>query len=379
MRILHVIDSSGVWGAEKMLFELIHQQASNGHKPLVLSIGKTKEPTKAIETAMEKIGIPYRKMRMRTIPSFNDIGRMKALIAAYNPGILHSHGYKGNVIIGFFIKPLLSVPVVCTLHGWVTARFEISKLKLYEVLDRFAISRLDAVVVVSEKMLEKPTLQRLVAKSPLKIHVIQNGIASSCDKRNGVFQDDLKKFAKGRRVVASVGRLSIEKGYENLIQAFAILVEGRSDLVLVIVGDGGCRSNLEALLDSRGLSEQVWITGYVEDIGATMSVFDVYVCSSLTEGLPITLLEAMREEVPVVSTAISNIPELLQGGEGGVLVPSDDITQLAAGINRVLGDSVLSKSIAVQSRLFFDKKFGSQIMAEHYLSLYESLCLGGGE
>ncbi len=379
MKILHVIDSGGVWGAEKMLFELVFQQIDSGHEPLVLSIGKTKEPIKSIERAMEKIGIPYKSIRIWTVPSLADMRRMKNVIQDYMPDVIHSHGYKGNVIMGFFLKPFLAMPVICTLHGWVTMKYEFSKLKLYEVLDSLAIRKLDAVVTVSEKMLVKAPLQHIAKTAPDKLHVIQNGISNSGSQENATFLNDLKAFSKGRKVIASVGRLSVEKGFDDLIQAFSMLAKQRSDLVLVIVGDGECRSELESLIHSLSLSENVWITGYVEDIGCSMSLFDIYVCSSLTEGLPITILEAMRAEIPVISTAISNIPELLQMGKGGMLVEPGSPERLSAGIAKMLSDLAAVQSLTACSKVFFEKSYSSQIMERNYRSLYESVCLGFGK
>lgn len=376
MKILHVIDSSGVWGAEKMLFALVLEQLNRGHQPLVLSIGKPQEKLKTIEAAMQARNIPHQAFRVRLIPRLGEIKKLIKLIKGVGPDIIHSHGYKGNILLAFLIKLFRTPPVITTMHGWVTVGNGFSKLRIYEWLDSFAIRRLNGVVLVSEKMLDHPRIKVWPKTIKDRVVTIDNGISTTAEMGSEDFEMELRAFRGESKLIGSVGRLSREKGYQFLIPAFAKLLASHEDVKLVIIGAGSYRVELECLIEQYKLEDKVWITGYIENAGAVIGVLDVYVCSSLTEGLPITLLEAMRESVPIVSTAISNIPALLQEGKGGLLVAPSDIDALAVGIATLLNSDSLCESYIAESKQFFSSFYSSEIMSVRYLDFYRSVIEG---
>ena len=367
--IVHIIDSQGVWGAETMLIELASQQIQAGDKVVVLSFRGAHEQSRPIDQALKEHQIPFKSVVISTLPRPKQLKILAETVNNYQADIVHSHGYKGNILFAFILRRSVSAAVVCTLHGWVSLPSELSKLRFYEWLDSWAIRRLNGVVVVSEAMLEKPALRSLGTVA----RVIDNGISTQVPDRNLPFEEQLRRFAGDRRIVASIGRLTVEKNFSCLLDSFAELNKQYPDTVLVIVGDGDCRDELDARITQLSLTDKVWITGYVEKAGASSDQFTVYVCSSLTEGLPMTLLEAMRAEVPIVSTAISRIPQLLQDGECGVLVESDNAAALASGIGAVLADEENARTLAINAKQRFDKHYSSEQMYQRYNECYNEL------
>lgn len=371
-----MIDSSGVWGAEKMLFALVREQLNGGHQPLVLSIGKPQEKLKTIEAAMQAHNIPHQAFRMRLIPRLREIKKLIKLIKDVGPDIIHSHGYKGNILLGLLLQGFITPPVVATMHGWVTLGTGFSKLRIYEWLDSFAVRRLNGIVLVSEKMLDHPRINHWPKMVKDRVVTIDNGISTTAETGSKDFEMELRAFRGESTLIGSVGRLSREKGYQFLIPAFAKLLATHDDVKLVMIGEGSYRGELESLIEQYKLEDKVWITGYIENAGSVIGVLDVYVCSSLTEGLPITLLEAMRESVPILSTAISNIPALLQEGKGGLLVAPSDIDALAVGIATLLNSDSACESYIAKSKQSFARFYSSEIMFLRYLNFYQSVIKG---
>jgi glycosyltransferase involved in cell wall biosynthesis len=282
--------------------------------------------------------------------------------------ILHCHGYKGNILLGGLPKSLRRLPVVTTLHGWSgTARS--GRLKLYEWLDARVMRRLDQVVVVSPQMLRLPRVRQIPRP---RLRVIPNGIP---DRDRGTAAPDpaLAEFCGRGFVFGSVGRLSSEKGHALLLEAFAALVSSGVDANLVLLGEGPERSALEGLAGRLGVAERVSMPGYVSEARRHLGLLDAFVLPSLTEGLPVTLLEAMLEGVPVAATAVGGIPEVLLDGSVGRLVRPADVADLQRALADLHDDRDESRARAQRAREHARREYGDRRMSRSYLELYREL------
>jgi len=165
--------------------------------------------------------------------------------------------------------------------------------------------------------------------------------------------------------------LSTEKGYKYLIEAFGILVRKGLDARLVIMGEGYERPFLENLISKLGLSEKVLMLGYIDEANLYIPLFDVFVISSLTEGLPITLLEAMQSRTPIVGSRVGGIPDLLDESRAGLLVNPSSPDAIADAVSRIYDDGRLAKALVDRAyeRVYTD--FGTEGMALGYLKVYE--------
>jgi aspartate carbamoyltransferase len=151
IRILHVIDSSGIYGAETVLLNLASEQVARGDGPLLLSIGGPDVSEKAIETQARRLGIRCLPLRMRDGLNLAAGREILRVADDCRVDIIHSHGYKGNILLGLQRRGTRGIPVITTLHGW-TATSTWSKLGLYRALDQRMLSRLDGVVLVNDAM-----------------------------------------------------------------------------------------------------------------------------------------------------------------------------------------------------------------------------------
>jgi len=372
MRILHVIDSGGLYGAEMVVLNLAAEQVRQGLEPVIASIGEKGIREKPLEAEAGRRGLKVVKFRM--IPGPNLPGMLEVLSYAQKNGfdILHSHGYKGDVAFGFLPRGVRKIPLVSTLHGW-TSTGRLSKNRIYEWLQRKSLRHIDAVVLVHRGMLSNPELKKVRG---VHFHIVNNAIpfdpaTQQTQQTQQTLDRTIVQFCQQGFTLGSIGRLSPEKGYNYLIEALDRLVKDGLDARLVIIGEGGERGSLERLASELGIADRVLLPGYRDGAKRYLPLFNVFVLSSLTEGLPITLLEAMRAGTPVAATRVGGIPDVL--GEAGILVQPESPVALAEAIGRIQGNEALASRLSAAARRAFEDRYSSATMAAGYLNVYQSL------
>jgi len=366
MRVLHVIDSAGMYGAEAMLLTLVTEQMKLGYRSAIASIGAKGEGLKPFEKEATRRGIEVLPFRMRN--GLNILGAYNLLKNAYagNFEILHSHGYKGNILLGLMLGLLRRLPLVSTVHGWTNTE-PFSRLRLYEALDAVSLRFVDAVVVVNHTMINNQRLRSIPRK---RVHVIENGIPEL--KLAQVVDHDQKiiEFCKQRWTVVNIGRLTKEKGHIDLIKAFSQLINQGVDANLLIIGEGPERQNLEAQIVALGMGSQVYIPGYCGDAWNYLPFCGVFVLTSLTEGLPITLLEAIQMEIPVIASAVGGIPRVITHGLSGLLVSPRDTVGICDAMRTIYQDKQLARSMVECSLAKVRQSYMSSRMARAYQDVY---------
>lgn len=368
MRILHIIDSGGMYGAEVMLLNLVEEQIQQGLKPVIASIGCHRCGKKAIETEARNCNFPVKIFRMHPGPNFFGAWKILQYARSINCNLLHSHGYKGDILLGLLPKIMRKIPLVSTAHGW-TSTVGFSKLKIYEWLDRISLHFADAVVLVNKEMLNLPFFKGNFSG---RIHVIDNGIAEK-PRCGPQLRGDIKSFCEGNNVIGAIGRLSDEKGFSYLIDALSEINKTQADVRLLVLGEGPQRELLERKIYKLGIADLVYMPGFVQGASSYLTLFDVLVLPSVSEGLPLTLLEGMREGVPVVASAVGGIPDALDAGKCGVLVPPGNIGCLADALLDTLSPGGAAALLAKQGRKRFADLYGSARMCKEYAVLYKEL------
>jgi glycosyltransferase involved in cell wall biosynthesis len=174
-------------------------------------------------------------------------------------------------------------------------------------------------------------------------------------------------------VIGAVGRLSPEKAFDALIHAVAELVRRGVDVNLVIAGGGSQHGALERLIHDLGLENRVQLLGFQRELRPIFEALDLFVLSSLREGLPNAVLEAMALEVPVVATRIAGIPRLITDGENGLLVAPGDIPKLANCIDRALGSPKLRTRLAQSGRRTIEDRYSFARRMAKEAALYDQL------
>jgi glycosyltransferase involved in cell wall biosynthesis len=359
-----------MYGAEVMLLNLVTEQIRQGLYPVIGSIGSHDCGEKAIEIEARKHNVPVKIFRM--YPGPNLVGALKIMkyTNSMNFDIVPPHGYKGNILLGFISKRFRRFPIIATIHGWVSTGTQFSRMRVYEWLDSLVLPQIDGVVLVNKGMLKHPKLDR---RKNIKLYIVNNGIGIQQPVQ---YPCELLKLSPpvGLNIVA-VGRLSIEKGFDILLKALALVIKKGEDISLVLFGEGCERSTLEALVYQLDLQERVKMPGFVENVASTFHCFDFLMMPSLTEGLPITLLEAMRAKLPVIASKVGGIPNVLEDGLCGLLVEAKNIEELANAIIKFSKSKSLRRQFANRAFEAFQKSYSAKNMTESYTRIYSHVLI----
>jgi glycosyltransferase involved in cell wall biosynthesis len=282
--------------------------------------------------------------------------------------IWHGHDYKSNAL-GLVLRRFWPMRLVTTVHGWVK---HTRRTPLYYRVDRLCLPRYDRVVAVSPDLFEA---SRAADVPEDRCVLIENGIdtdeyrrrvpASRAKARLGV--------PSGRLVVGAVGRLSEEKGFDLLIRAADRLLHEGHDFELWIVGTGDQRPTLEQLINDLGRADRVRLLGYRADVLDIYDAMDVFALSSLREGLPNVVLEALALQVPVVATRIAGLPRLIRDGVEGLLVAPGSQEDLAGGIRRLLCDEALRGQLAAGGRMTIEERYSFRIRMDKMRVVYDDV------
>jgi len=369
LKVLHLIDSAGFYGAERVLLHLMAEHCRLGVRSILGSCCRRGEETKAIERRALSKGLEVERFQLRW--GLDLAGGLDIVKYARRNEctVIHSHGYKPNAILGMLPGSLRGIPIVATVHGWTsTNRF--SKIAAYEWLDRRVLSRFDRVVVVNDA----PAVKRLlsgVKRSRLK--VVYNGVPEVEDNQEARPDDGfIQRFLENDSfVLGSIGRLSPEKGQRFLLSAVEQLVRGGHDVRLVVFGEGPERDALGKQVERLRLQERVLLPGYCAHATEYLPRLNAFVLPSLTEGMPLTLLEAMRAGIPVIASRVGGIPQMIENGKSGLITEPGRADELAEAVEKLIRNQVLRASLASEARGRALTIFSSRAMALQYKRIYE--------
>ncbi len=350
-RVVHLLNSTEVGGAEMVALRLGRASQELGWKPEVLVL-RGEGP---LSTQFEDAGIGVTDLG---VPADGGVLALRAALARWLVGqrlaVLHTHNVSPLVAAALAAPRRRPFRLVHTKHGRARAR----NLR-GAMLTRWAARRADAIVAVSRDAADRAVQRERFPAD--KVHLIYNGIdATSITPREGPWQ---------RRLVLAA-RLEPVKQIDQLLRALAALRDRGFVAQLSIVGDGSERAALEALTRQFGLGAMVRFTGWCDDIGPELRNADCFVLPSRSEGLSMTLLEAMATGLPVVATRVGGNPEVVEHGATGLLVPHSDPVALAAAIEEVIGDAGTASRMGASGRDRVLARFSLRVMVESYHRLY---------
>jgi glycosyltransferase involved in cell wall biosynthesis len=294
--------------------------------------------------------------------------RLTREVASFRPQILHAHDPKTN-LFSLILGRWFRIPVLTTLHGYVTRG---GRLETYYAIDRWSLRRMDHVVAVSEDLYE---LAASLGIPPSRCSLIRNGIDTEqfCRQRSAAEAKFKLGWDPHRFVIGAVGRLSPEKGFDLLIRAVHHLAKTGVQADLVIIGEGEQRAELQALIYKLDCAKNVKLLGYRSETQGLYEAMDLFALSSLREGLPNVLLEAMAMEVPVVATRIAGVPRLVRDKETGLLVEPGDEDGLAGAIACLAKDPDSRSRLGKAGRMAVESGFSFAIRMQKIRLLYDHL------
>ena len=300
-----------------------------------------------------------------------DLGVLRRLLRICREeqvAIWHAHDYKSN-LIGLMLRPYWPMRLVTTVHGWVERTL---RTPLYYAVDRYTLPRYERVLCVSPDLHER-CLSYGVARD--RCLLLDNGIDLDQFTRRSDSEKAKRRLglAPDRLLVGAVGRLSPEKGFDLLIRVADRLMGQGLTFDLVIAGEGHQQAELEALIASLGRQNRIRLLGFCDDTIALFEALDVFVLSSLREGLPNVLLEALAMEVPAVATRIAGVPRLIKNESSGLMIEPGSIEEMAAALARLLTDATLRDHLRCGGRSTVEERFSFETRMEKVRALYDNL------
>lgn len=313
----------------------------------------------------ELISIPDRGIKDLSV-----ITRMLKICREQNVSIWHGHDYKSDAL-GLLLRKFHSMKLVSTVHGWGVKS---KKTPLYHAVDRFSLKSYDRVICVSERLLS----ECLDAGVPIRnLCEIDNAIDLSSYNCLPEKREVRTNFSINpeKPVVVAVGRLSKEKAFDILIQAFADLLATGLDATLLIAGDGPEREALQNRIAGLQVEQSVRLIGHVADPRDVYAAADVFALSSTSEGLPNSLLEAMACGVPVVATAVGAVPSVVTNENNGLLCLAGDASSLTLALNRLLSNEPLRDQFQAAARHTIENRYSFKRRMLKIAAVYDSVLL----
>lgn len=356
INILHIVLGLQVGGLEKFVIDLI-----NGYASDVRSFVVCLEDEGALASSCNSYGIYSLHKQPGISPGV--IKQIYTLARELKIDLIHTHNPSPH-LHGAFAGLMAGIPVVHTKHGRNQA-LGMRKIILY----RLSALLTRKVVAVSQSAAEECI--RLEGIPATKVMVIRNGI-------------DLSSYAPLARLaervnmvtIGIVARLAPEKDHLTLLRACKILSDRQTSFRLVIIGDGSLRGELEQATSDLNLNRNVEFIGVRHDIPDQLQNLDIFALSSTTEGISLTLLEAMATGLPIVATDVGGNPEVVVDGVTGFIVPSKNPELMAEKLAQLIHDHALRVRMGVEGRRRVEEHFDIRQTARQYEELYREI-LGG--
>ncbi len=380
LKVLHPITRLIIGGAQEntMLTADYHTHLPEfgGKYQVDVVSGPQTGPEGSIIEEVRRRGIKLTIMpeMRREISPLNDIKalfKLRQMMIDGQYDIVHTHSSKAGVL-GRLAAKMAGVPlIVHTVHGWsYHDHMNPAKLKLYTTLEKIGHACGHASIVVSPKDIDKGLAQGIGRCEDYT--VIRSGIELDRFGHPAVPAAQIRAelgIPADVPVVGSVTRLSPQKAPLDLVKAFAAIAAQNDKAWFVAVGDGPLRGEVEQALEQHGITHRTVLTGLRRDVPELLNIFDIFVLSSLWEGLPRVLPQAMATGLPIVCTQADGSAEAVKEGENGFLTARQEPEALAAGVLQLLADDGLRQRMGEKGRELVPP-FGAKQMVRDIDALY---------
>ena len=360
VRVCYIIWSLGLGGAEQVVIRLATGLDRRRFQPIVCCLNDVGP----FADQATRVGIEVIALNKRPGIDLVMLWRLIRLMKQQRVDIIHTHLWGAN-FWGRIAGRLAGVPVIIAHeHGMQPWRS-----RWHFLCDRWLAGLTHRILFASQEVMRTYLDRTGMAAS--KCAVIPNGVSVSLTGSDRAALRRRHGWSEQDRIIVSVGRLSPEKGYEDLLHAFARVITQMPQARLVLVGDGVERASLETLRTRAGLNGQVTFTGRQGDITSWLGAADLYVQPSRREGLPLAVLEAMAAGLPVIATRVGDLSQLITDGQEGYLVPSADPEALATKLLDVLGHLDQQRPIIEAAKQLVQQRYSSEQMIQAIEAVYD--------
>jgi glycosyltransferase involved in cell wall biosynthesis len=362
IRVVEVLATGTNGGAQEHVYGLMSRLDTSRFDATVISLSAGSAIRK-----LERSGFP-----VTLIDEHDDASAVAALaahLARLQPDVVHTHMYRADVIA---TKAVLAMTSAGNPRPYLVSTVHSSRIRSADDREtlRCLTPEMDQLIAVSQAIVAKIADER---PGLAPVELIYNGV----DLRRYDDQQpasDLREqygMEPGSKIVGVVARLEAEKGHQTLIDAWPYVLRHVPDAYLFIAGEGSMRDAIEARARANRVAHRVVFTGRRDDIPAVTAAFDVAVLPSHREAQGLSILEAMALSRPVVASDVGGIPEMVEDGVTGMLVPHDQPQALASAIVRLLRDPELAATIAKAGHDLVHDRFCIELMVRAVEDIYE--------
>jgi len=347
--VLFVLPTLGTGGSERVVFNLCLHLGPQ-YLPIVAAFRDG-----PLRKDMSDAGIQVHVLNRRGGIDFMLIVKLVRLIRIHQIKILNCHHFV-SLFYAFWAACLTGIPIIYTEHS----KWEMEALTpFWNWWFRFTYAHIKEIYNVEEKRLA-------LVLNGIDVNLFKKGREKTVSRKSlGLRPQDI--------VIGTVGNLRKEKNQELLIRALAIMKDMGRSFKALFVGDGPCRSDLEMLAAELKVDEEIIFLGTRRDVPHLYWLLDIYCLTSRFEGLPLTLLEAMAAEVPVIGTDVIGIREVISNNENGVLVPDNDPEELAKAILMLAESVTLRNTLAEHGRRLVCDQYNLTKFVRNYQRLFQRL------
>ncbi len=371
LKVMQLVLGLGIGGAEKLVCDIVRQV----DKQLVHScIYCLNDNVGHFGEALQEDGYHVGTLGREPGVDWKLIPKLSTILQQEKIDIIHAHQYSPHFyglmasLLSQFGRGYRRPKLIVTEHG--KTYFPPQKKLKRVIANPFLSLFTDEIVTISEHT--KSILVKYENYPSYKIKVVYNGIDLNRFTEN--VDVKAKKESLGlplnRKIIGIVSRLAPIKNHAMLLRAFKQVAEQVPETSLLIVGDGPEAQNLRTLADSLRLSENISFLGAREDVPELLRIFDVFALTSFSEGMSVSLLEAMGASVPIVATRVGGNPEVINNGETGYLVQSDREHEMAAMLLKLLQNEKLRCKMGLAGQQRVSSMFSLHQMVNTYTEMY---------
>jgi len=359
--VVQVLYSLEIGGVEKLAVTIGAHLDRKRFRPSICALDRDG----VLSDELVRYGIPHHVLWRKGIEA-GVLRRLYRCFRQEKARVVHTHQF-AQLLFSLLPAKLCGARIVHTEHEYYLYRQDARARRIFKQLMRFC----SAFTVVGPDVARYYTEELGVSSS--RMHVVTNAVDLDEFRVGG--QDSRTRLGLSNEevVLGIVGRLEPEKDHHTLLRAFQALIAHGQAARLLIVGDGSLRGQLESQCRALGIERNVVFLGARADIPEVLAAFDVFVLSSVQEGVPLSVVEAMAAGKPVIATDVGGLRLLVKPAMNGLLVPPGDPAALEAAMRALAGNAALRRAMGNQGRQMAQESFGVSTMINRYQELYEAV------
>lgn len=353
MRIIQVIPNLGMGGAETMCETLSRDLYKTGNEVLVVSLYSDNTP---ISQRLENDGIRIEYLKKKRGLDFACLIKLRKLIKKFNPDIIHSHLYAIKYV--YLSTLLLKIRRIHTIHN-LAEKEAVSRDRKFNGM----LYRTKKVLPVALSEIVRDSIAKEYKISRYSIPVVFNGIdLSKCIEKKDYSLHNPITFI-------NVARFAAQKNHKRLIEAFALFSKTNENSKLLLLGDGELVDEIKKYAEHLNVYEKIIFKGYQNSPYEILNSSDVFILSSDYEGIPMTIIEAMGTSLPIISTNVGGISEIIENEYNGLLVKRE-ADALAKAMTEIVCNAELRLKLG-KNALSSSKWLSSKAMTDEYIKIYK--------